>query len=208
MRTRVVILAAALAVAGCGTSSSMGTAPTVPSTSSWPSTLTPSSGGTSPSPSSSSTKPKTSSSTSTKTPTSTATKGDSEWGDEAKVKKQAKASAPAVKVASSLADSLVKHRSSSQSTWWAAIKPSLSTSGQQQMKSLGPKKVGFTKVTGKARAIVTEADMGERYVSVGVPTDEGLFVFLAEKQGKGWKVASVSRMNTPTDQGEEESSDA
>lgn len=200
-------VALVLVLAGCGTSSSPSSTASVPETSTWPSTLTPGPDA-SPEPSSSSTSASgTSASSSTsssssssstspsKVPSGTASKGeDSEWGGEAQVKAHAKRAAPAIKVASALADDMVKYRTSSRAKWWSEVKPALSTSGQQQMRSK-PKEIRFTKVTGKARAIVTEADMGERYVSVGVPTDTGTYLFLAQREGKAWKIASISKMS-------------
>lgn len=120
---------------------------------------------------------------------------DHEWGDEAKLRAEARRGAPAVKVATALADRIVEHRSATKKRWLAQITPYLSTSGQQQMRQQkSPKSIGFAKVTGRARVVVGEVNMGERYVSVAVPTDSGHFLFLAERAGKGWKVASISKM--------------
>ena len=198
-------VALVLALAGCGTSSSSSSTASVPETSTWPSTLTPgpdaSQKPSASSTSASGTSTSSSSGTSTSDPTfsvrvpsGTASKGeDSEWGGDAQVKAQAKRAAPAIKVASALADDMVKYRTSSRAKWWSEVKPALSSSGQQQMRSK-PKEIRFTKVTGKVRAIVTEANMGERYVSVGVPTDTGTYLFLAQREGKAWKIASISKM--------------
>lgn len=115
-----------------------------------------------------------------------------EWGASDAERKRGR---PAVKVASRLADDLEKHRSSSRSKWWAAVSPSLSKTGRQQLKQQGPKKTGFTKVTGKPGLYVGNVDMGERYARVAIPTDKGTYLALVEKEGGSWKVASLSRMN-------------
>lgn len=120
---------------------------------------------------------------------------DHEWGDDAKLRAEARRGAPAVKVATTLADRIVQHRSSPKTRWLERIKPYLSTSGQQQMRQQErPTSIGFATVTGTARVVVGEVDMGERYVSVAVPTNAGHFLFLVERTEQGWKVASISKM--------------
>lgn len=194
--TRSMILAVgaaavAVALSACGgsTSGAETTAP-VPSTSSWPSELTPSassSGGTSPQ----------SSSTSSSATSSSAVHEDSdEWsGSESELAAAEKKARPAVKVAADLADVLQEHRKSERATWWKKISAYLSETGKKQLEQKSPSTIGFTKVTGRARLLVTDTDMGPGYVSVAVPTDEGTYLFLTEKSGSAWKVASVSKMS-------------
>lgn len=121
---------------------------------------------------------------------------DPEWGDDARLSAEAKRGAPAVKVATTLVQQIEKNRAQPKARWLAKIKPYLSATGQQQMKQKTPRTVGFAKVTGKARVLVSDVNMGKKYVSVVIPTDEGHFLALVERSGSSWKVASVSKMST------------
>lgn len=198
MRTRRVVhpvltLALAVGVAGCGGGSSASeTTKPVPSTSSWPSTVTPSAGDASEDPSSST-------STSAAEASGQGAEGQDETDDERALKAEQKKARPAIKAASNLADDLEKHRKSPKAKWWKAIKPNLSSNGIKQMKQKTPGTVGFTKVTDKPGLLISDTDMGSRYESVNVPTDKGHFLFLVERTGSGgsakWKVASISKIN-------------
>lgn len=196
--TRAVIpfvVASVVALSACGgaTSAEETTAP-VPSTSSWPSELTPSSS------SSGGTSPQSTSTSSSSTSSATVHEDSDEWSasedDLAAAEKKAR---PAVKVAADLADVLQEHRKSPRAAWWKKVSPHLSETGKKQLRQKSPSTIGFTKVTGRARLLVTDTDMGPGYVSVAVPTDEGTYLFLTEKSGSGakasWKVASVSKMS-------------
>lgn len=189
-----VVLTAGLTACGGGTSASETTKP-VPSTSSWPESLTPSATDDVSSSPSSSSKPEPSSTSSSAKQSG----DDQDWGDEEELRAQQKRARPAVKVSSTLAQDLTKHRKSSKAAWWKAISPSLSNNGRKQFKSSSPGRTKFTKVTGKARLLVTDTDMGKKYVSVAVPTEKGTYLFLTEntsssKKPASWKVASVSQM--------------
>lgn len=198
-RTRhaVAVLVASLALAGCAGQGEEGATPTPPATSSWPSSMTPAGSSTSSSSSSSSggTSPSSSSSSSSSSVPSGTASAAEEWDETGlDLAEVDRTSRRAVAAAQTLADRLEAHRSKSKAAWLAAIEPSLTSSGVQQMEQLSPNTVGFTARTGSARAIVTEADLGSRYVSVGVPTDQGPFLFLAQRSGSTWKIASVSRI--------------
>lgn len=150
--------------------------------------------------SSASTSPTSPSSSSSSSSSTSEPRTDHDHGSESteELRARAKAAAPAVKVASSLADDLEKYRKASKAVWWKKVQPSLSKNGEKQLRSKSPSGVGFTKVTGKPRLLVTEVDMGPRYVNVGVPTDKGTYLFLVERTGKSWGVASVSKLTGPT----------
>ena len=121
---------------------------------------------------------------------------DPEWGDDARLSAEAKRGAPAVKVATTLARQIEKNRAQPKARWLAKIKPYLSATGQQQMKQKTPRTVGFAKVTGTPRVLVSDVNMGKKYVSVVIPTDKGHFLALVERSGSSWKVASLSKMST------------
>lgn len=128
------------------------------------------------------------SSTSTSSSTTTDQAVPEEPGLTAQQRREGK---PAVTRAGRLADRLVANRDEPQATWWRRIKGDLSASGQSQMRALGPKGLPFTKVTGDAGLVVTEADaLGDRYTSVAVPTNQGTYLFLVEDSG----VSSISEM--------------
>lgn len=133
---------------------------------------------------------------------------DPEWGDDAQLSAEAKRGAPAVKVATSLARQIEKNRAQPKARWLAKIKPYLSSTGQQQMKQKTPRTVGFAKVTGKPRVLVSDVNMGKNYVSVVIPTDEGHFLALVERSSSSWKVASLSKMPTGETEKPKTSADA
>ncbi|WP_068426712.1 hypothetical protein [Janibacter terrae] len=133
---------------------------------------------------------------------------DPEWGDDAQLSAEAKRGAPAVKVVTTLARQIEKNRAQPKTRWLAKIKPYLSSTGQQQMKQKTPRTVGFTKVTGKPRVLVSDVNMGKNYVSVVIPTDEGHFLALVERSSNSWKVASLSRMPTGETEKPKTSADA
>lgn len=179
-----------------------------PATSSTSSTSTPSTSSptsTASSPTSTTTPTATGSSTSSTasaspSPRSTSSAADTDredWGSTKALSAQEKAARPAVSKARTLATKVVAHRTSPRATWWKAVRPYLSPSGRQQLEQLGPRGLPFTKVTGKAGLIVTEADMGKRFTSVAVPTNKGTYLFLVEKSG----VASISQVMPDDEEG-------
>lgn len=184
-------LSVGLSACGGSTSAVETTAP-VPSTSSW-SDLTPSAS------SSSGTSPGSESTTSSSSSSASTEQDADDWGEESQLRAAEKKARPAVRVASDLADTLQTHRKSTKAGWWKKVSPYLSETGKKQLQQKSPASIGYTKVTGKARLLVTDTDMGPRYVSVAVPTDKGTYLFLTEKAGTGskasWKVASVSKLS-------------
>lgn len=100
----------------------------------------------------------------------------------------------AVKVARHFTDLVEKHHGKDAARWWQDVKPLLSEMGVSQLQGRSADEVGFSRRTGKVRPLVTDVSIGDQFVAVSVPTDEGAYLFLLEEDGQNWKIASVSQL--------------
>lgn len=174
-----------------------------PSASSASSTSTPQDEVSTPS-SSSSAQPTTSSSTEESSSTSRAPRTTSstsssteepdghDHGDGPAAERQAATAKPASKVAAQLVKVLAR-TDQSAAAWRRDAGELMSSDGRGQLAEMEPADVPFTRVTGKARLVMTNQPSSVT-LPIGVPTDEGMWLVMVTEEDGKWKALSFSQM--------------